>query len=101
MIEHPRAYERDKYYWTPDNDEHRSTYFLWSTDYIRLKNLEIGYTFNFPGVRHAGIQNLRVYANGSNLFTLDNVKIQDPEQNNTGKDYPQRRIMNLGVSVTF
>jgi TonB-linked SusC/RagA family outer membrane protein len=100
MIEHPRTYSREDEYWASEGDR-KNTYFLWNTDYVRLKNLEIGYTFNFPAIRRASIQNLRLYVQGSNLFTLDKVKVQDPEQNNTGKDYPQRRITNVGVSVTF
>jgi TonB-linked SusC/RagA family outer membrane protein len=100
MVEHPRTYNRENEYWASEGDR-KNTYYLWNTDYVRLKNLEIGYTFNFPAVRKAGIQNLRLYVNGTNLFTLDKVKVQDPEQNRTGKDYPQRKIMNLGVSVTF
>ncbi|MDR1407464.1 MAG: TonB-dependent receptor [Tannerella sp.] len=100
MVEHPRTYNREDEYWASEGDR-RNDYFLWKTDYLRLKNMEIGYTFNIPAIRSAGIQNLRIYANGTNLFTVDKVKLQDPEQNNTSKDYLQRRTMNLGVSVTF
>jgi hypothetical protein len=63
--------------------------------------MEVGYTFNLPAIRNVGIQELRLYVNGSNLFTIDNVKVQDPEANDTGREYPQRRIWNVGVSVTF
>lgn len=100
MVEEARVYNREDEYWANDGDR-RSDYYLWSTDYLRLKNLEIGYSFNFPAVRNLGIQNLRVYVNGTNFFTIDKVKIQDPEQNNTSKDYPQRRVTNVGLSVTF
>ncbi|OAV66189.1 Outer membrane cobalamin receptor protein, SusC/RagA family [Bacteroidales bacterium Barb6XT] len=100
MIEHPRTYNREDEYWASEGDR-KNTYYLWNTDFIRLKNLEIGYTFNFPAVRNAGIQNLRVFANGTNLLTIDKVRVQDPEQNNTGRDYPQRRVVNFGASITF
>lgn len=95
MVEHPRTYNRDQEYWVSN----RNTYYLFSTDYLRLKNLELGYTF--PGVKHAGISNLRLFANATNLFTLDKIKVQDPEATDTGKQYPQRRIVNFGVSLTF
>lgn len=97
MVEHPRTYNRDTEYWVSN----RNTYYMFNTNYLRLKNMELGYTFNFPGVRRAGISNLRVFMNASNLFTIDKLKVQDPEANNTGKDYPQRRIMNFGASITF
>lgn len=97
MVEHPRTYNRDTEYWVSN----RNTYYLFNTDYLRLKNMEIGYTFNFPGVKNAGIQNLRLYVNASNLFTIDGVKVQDPEASDTGREYPQRRVMNFGASITF
>lgn len=97
MVEHPRTYNRDTEYWVSNNN----TYYLYNTDYLRLKNMELGYTFNFPGVRNAGISNLRVFMNATNLFTIDNVKVQDPEASNTGKEYPQRRVINFGASITF
>ena len=100
MIEHPRTYNREDEYWASEGDR-KNTYYLWNTDYQRLKNLEIGYTLNLPYLRNIGIQNLRIYTNGTNLVTLDKVKVQDPEQNNTGKDYPQRRMINFGASITF
>ncbi len=97
MVEHPRTYNRDTEYWVSN----RNTYYLYNTDYLRLKNMELGYTFNFPGVRNAGISNLRVFMNATNLFTIDKVKVQDPEASNTGKEYPQRRVINFGASITF
>ncbi|SDZ87865.1 TonB-linked outer membrane protein, SusC/RagA family [Porphyromonadaceae bacterium KH3R12] len=101
MVEHPRAYNRENEYWAKQGTDQKNTYYQFKTDYLRLKNMEIGYTFNFPAVRSAGIQDLRVYVNGTNIFTIDNVKVQDPEANDTGREYPQRRIWNAGVSITF
>jgi hypothetical protein len=101
-VEYARINEREDQYWArDDNASQSSTYFLRNTDYLRLKNLEIGYTFNFQGLRNAGIQNLRIYVNGTNLLTIDKIKIQDPEASNNGKEYPQRRVLNFGASITF
>ncbi|WP_456086592.1 SusC/RagA family TonB-linked outer membrane protein [Parabacteroides sp.] len=94
---HPRIFNRENEYWVSN----RNTYYLKNTDYLRLKNVEIGYTFNFPAIQKAGISNLRVYANATNLFTIDGVKVQDPEANDTGKEYPQRRVVNFGATITF
>ena len=44
-----------------------------NTDYLRLKNVELGYTI--PAVKKVGIQDLRVYVNATNLFTIDGVKV--------------------------
>ncbi len=97
MIEHPRTYNRDTEYWVSN----QNTYYLHNTDYVRLKNIELGYTFDFPSVKRAGISNLRLFVNATNLFTIDGVKVQDPEASNTGKEYPQRRVMNFGATITF
>lgn len=94
---HPRILNRENEYWVSN----RNTYYLKNTDYLRLKNLEIGYTFNLPGIQKAGISNLRIYANATNLFTIDGVKVQDPEANDTGREYPQRRVVNFGATITF
>ena len=101
MVEHPRAYNRENEYWAKQGTDQKNTYYQFKTDYLRLKSMEVGYTFNFPSIRNVGIQDLRLYVNGSNIFTIDNVKVQDPEANDTGREYPQRRIWNVGVSVTF
>lgn len=69
-------WDRENQYWI-NND---NTYFLRNADYLRLKNAELGYTFRFEGLKKAGISNLRLYANGSNLFTIDGVK--DADRNN-------------------
>lgn len=101
MVNHPRAYNRENEYWATQAEDQKNTYYQFKTDYLRLKNMEIGYTFDSPVIRNMGIRDLRVYINGTNLFTVDNVKVQDPEANNTGREYPQRRIWNAGVSATF
>ena len=73
---------------------------LWIRDasYIRLKNLELGYTLPTAFTKRYGVSNLRVYANGYNLLTFDRLKFMDPEGQ---RDYPLIKIYNLGVNVTF
>ncbi len=96
--EGPRTYERENQYWISN----RNTYFLRSGDYIRLKNLEIGYTISTDGLKKSGIQQIRLYTNGSNIFTLDKLKVYDPEANSASlTSYPQRRYFNFGISATF
>ncbi|MFD2035706.1 SusC/RagA family TonB-linked outer membrane protein [Belliella marina] len=97
---HPRIANRgDQYYSDGDNN---NTYWYRETDYIRLKNLEIGYTLPTHLGSKIGVSNLRFYVNGLNLITWDKLKVFDPESNNsTGQYYPQARVINGGFSVTF
>jgi TonB-linked SusC/RagA family outer membrane protein len=101
---HPRIADRGNQYYSsrlnvPANN---NTYWLRSTDYIRLKNIELGYTIPAFIGQKVGISNLRVYINGFNLFTIHKLKVYDPENaSERGQYYPQSRIINGGVSVTF
>ena len=95
--QYPRIADRNNQYYSNNN-----TYWLRSTDYIRLKNLELGYTIPSVLSQKVGIGALRVYVNGLNLLTLDKLKVFDPENVNAGGQYyPQARIINTGVTVTF
>ncbi|CCH51860.1 TonB-dependent receptor plug [Fibrisoma limi BUZ 3] len=95
---HPRIANRSDQYYSNGN-----TYWLRSADYLRLKNFELGYTVPEKIGGKVGISNLRVYANGLNLFNIINkLGSYDPESDNaTGQYYPQSRIMNFGAAVRF
>ncbi|MDJ1469444.1 TonB-dependent receptor [Xanthocytophaga flava] len=94
---HPRIADRSNQYYSNNN-----TYWLRSNNYIRLKNFEIGYTLPASLGQKAGIGSLRLYVNGLNLFTIDKLKVYDPEATNTlGQYYPQARIINTGLTVSF
>ncbi|HEV2480737.1 MAG TPA: TonB-dependent receptor [Puia sp.] len=95
---YPRADDRSGEYY----GNYRSTFWLRNTSFLRLKNVEVGYTFPHETLRHIGISALRVYANGFNLLTVTSLKDYDPEGNNEqGYFYPQQKIYNLGLNVTF
>ncbi|NGM60802.1 TonB-dependent receptor [Sphingobacterium sp. SGG-5] len=71
-------------------------------DYLRLKAVQIGYTLPKKWTSGAKLQQVRLYATGSNLFTLDYLKYLDPEMPNVNNGfYPQQRIYAFGVNVTF
>ena len=94
---HPRIANRNDQYFSANN-----TYWLRNSDYIRLKNFEIGYNIPETLLSKIGLKNCRVYTNGLNMFTWDKLKIFDPETvNSTGQYYPQSKIMNLGLTATF
>ncbi len=83
----------------------KSTFWVTNVNYLRLKNIELGY--NLPKsvlTKLGGIANVRIYVNASNLFSIDNVKKFeiDPEISSTSAlVYPQAKLVNLGFNVTF
>ncbi len=74
-----------------------SSLYVQDASYIRLKNLEIGYTINPKILPSSVISGLRVFVNGQNLATFSNYKDSDPE-NYMGL-YPIQRIINGGLSI--
>ena len=99
--EHPRLASRGDTYFTGGGFGN-NTYYLFSKDYMRLKNLELAYNLDNPIIRKAGISGLRLYVNGLNLLTLDKHGLFDPETDSqSGQFYPQSRVWNTGVNVTF
>ncbi|MBO9204391.1 MULTISPECIES: SusC/RagA family TonB-linked outer membrane protein [Niastella] len=79
-----------------------STFWLNNASFLRLKNIELGYTVAKPTLTKMKMQSLRVYLSAFNLFTITKVKDYDPEGNQySGQFYPQQRIVNLGVALQF
>jgi hypothetical protein len=81
-----------------------SSFWLTKGDYLRLKNIEIGYTFRQPGLAKAGIRSIRVYLAGSNLLTFTPLDNYDPEKSSsdTRNDvHPNSKTYSLGVNVKF
>jgi TonB-linked SusC/RagA family outer membrane protein len=71
--------------------------------YLRLKNAELGYTFDKRTLKRLHISALRIYVNGYNLLTFDKIKIYDPEakMSDLNPFYPLMQIYNMGINVTF
>ena len=72
-----------------------------NADYLKLRNLELGYNFDTTRLQKAGVENLRVYLSANNLLTfsglLKNYNM-DPEKIS---GYPTIKSFNAGVSITF
>lgn len=85
---------------TPDKN---SEFSIQKGDYMRLKTIELGYTLPAKWTKVVKVQNLRVFVNAYNLFTLTNVKGLDPEKPSAlyGQMYPLNRTFNFGASITF
>ena len=83
-----------------------NTWTMQKANYLRLKTIELGYTFPKAWMQKAGIENLRIYINGFNTATFTKrkgiMKYMDPE-NNSGmfRYYPQMKSFNLGANLTF
>ena len=97
--EHPRLASRGDTYYT-GGAYGGNTYYLFNKNYLRLKNIELGY--NIPIANKNFIQGVRVYFNALNLVTWHKYKIYDPElDNSAGTVYPLSRVLNTGFTVTF
>lgn len=84
------------------------TRYLQDGAYVRMKNIQLGYTLPQTWTQKAGISSLRVYVSGDNLLTLTSLSdIFDPEAtgdlagSGSGKLYPLQRVVSVGVNVNF
>lgn len=99
----------DSYYPRPifnsDKNKQTQTRYLQDASYIRLKNLQVGYTLPAKITRKASIQKLRMYFSGENLWTGTHLsKLFDPETIGSGwggLTYPLQRTYSFGFSITL
>ncbi|MXO34640.1 SusC/RagA family TonB-linked outer membrane protein [Apibacter sp. B3889] len=119
------GYEEQGDFWTPDNphasnpkpiltnsskSNYSSTRFLYDGDFIRLRDLTIGYTFSKSVLDDIGLTNLKIYLRGTNIWTycfdskVRHLKIE-PEQNVNGGgsnfEQPILKTFTVGVNVGF
>jgi TonB-linked SusC/RagA family outer membrane protein len=79
-------------------------FWLTNISYLRVRNIEVGYNIPKNIISRFGMASLRIYANGTNLFTFDNMKKWelDPEvTNGNGLVYPQQKLVTFGFNVSF
>jgi TonB-linked SusC/RagA family outer membrane protein len=84
-------------------NHYTSTFTALDGSYLRLKNLEVGYTLPKKIITKIGIEKCRIYANGFNLKTWTDNDYVDPEHtmDTYGYLYPITKNINVGLSVTF
>ena len=102
--------------WTAkSNNAMPSSRFLEDGSYVRLKNVQVGYTLSDKTIKTIGLSQVRVYVSGSNLLTLTKYSGLDPEMTvsdnsknegdrSNGIDwgtYPSARTIMLGLDITF
>lgn len=80
-----------------------NTFFMKDNSYLRLKTVEVAYNLPKRYLSKIGLQGVRIYVSGLNLFTWDNLKVVDPETPTgaSGSIYPQSRNYSMGVNVQF
>ena len=102
---YPRTFNRNDEYWV--SSENPNTFWLRKTDFIRLKNLEVGYTIPATLTEKTGLSDIRVHVGGMNLFTYSpDMKDFDPElqpqgDGFAGQGYPLQKIVTAGVTIKF
>ncbi len=84
------------------NNYRDSDKYILDASYLRLKNIELGYTINAPALMRVGLRNVRVYASGYNLLTFSDFEYFDPEsQVGSSGLYPMTKVYNMGLKFNF
>jgi TonB-linked SusC/RagA family outer membrane protein len=81
------------------NNMMQSTWFMQDATFLRLKNVEIGYTLPGDWLKRFNLTNLRVYLSGTNLMYFSRFKLWDPEMAGNGLGYPVQRVINVGINI--
>jgi TonB-linked SusC/RagA family outer membrane protein len=87
---------------TSANNWQRSTKTIYDGSFLRLADVEVGYTLRGGILTHLKMNNLRVYCIGNNVGLISKWKMWDPETGtNSGNTYPLQRKFNIGLRATF
>lgn len=106
--------------WSPENtntnipslkfndswDNSESSFWIQKSDFLKLKNIQLGYSFDENIYSPLGLEKLYIYANAQNVFTLVNGDYEgyDPERGTFGSGanvYPTPRIISFGINLNF
>ncbi len=109
-----QAYQQQLNRWTPataatatyprlgigysTNNDIFSTYWYRSANYVRLKNIELGYTLPSLVTNAIRLRSARIFVNGTNMLTFTNLKDVDPEVSDFGT-YPIQKLFNIGINI--
>jgi hypothetical protein len=98
--------------WTPDSPNNSfprfgspysdtdSSFWMEDADFLRLKNLNVGYDIPLAWAQKVGAERINLFANGTNLFMIySKIKAFDPET--SGRGIPVNKTYSLGLNVTF
>lgn len=98
---YPRVYDREV-----TVTGQKNTFWLNSAAYLRLKNIELSYSFSQKTLKKTPFSSLRLYLSGYNLLTFTGMKNLDPETREGGQGFaawstPQSKVYSFGVNITF
>ncbi|MEA4917887.1 TonB-dependent receptor [Proteiniphilum sp.] len=83
------------------NNSQTSTWFMRDGSFLRLKQLEIGYTFPSLFLKNMHMENFRIYFTGTNLFNWSKFDLWDVEMGGNGLGYPIQKSFNVGLQLNF
>lgn len=84
------------------NNYRDSELYIRDASYLRLKNIELGYTIKAAALKRVGLRNVRIFANGYNLVTWSKFKYFDPESRvGSAGLYPMTKVYNMGLKFNF
>lgn len=83
------------------NNTATSTWWMRNAAFLRLKQMEFGYTIPNRITEKIKMNNLRFYVSGSNLLLFSKFKMWDVEMAGNGLGYPIQRVINFGLNLTF
>lgn len=90
---------------SPDANRHNyrvSSFWMRDATYLRLKNIELSYTFSSKFIQRLSMKSFRMYLNGQNLITWTSMPYFDPEiPSSNGSVYPIMRVFNVGLNIQF
>lgn len=111
------AYKSNMDYWTPENrnashtritpsptanNNQASSYLMFNSRYLRLKNVNLSYTIPEGMSKKVGVQNARIFVSGQNILTFTPIINYDPEIiASEARDYPQQRVISAGINITL
>ena len=113
------AFPQQNHYWAPEtastakftrfygkswvnNERYYSTYELGSGDYVRIKNVELGYNLPASLIHRVGMSSMRIYLSSINTFMWSSEPYLDPDNRDTrGGKMPATRAFNLGLNLNF
>lgn len=96
-------WEEGYYGYTGSRPDKNSTYNMQNAAYLRLKNIEIGYTLPVNWMNKVNIKSMRIYLSAYNLLTFTPLKYLDPEfpSSSQGYNYPLNKTITLGLNLKF
>ncbi|MCF3110385.1 TonB-dependent receptor [Niabella sp. CC-SYL272] len=83
------------------NNTVQSTYWMRDGSFLRLKQLELGYTVNKQFIQRYKFKSFRIYLSATNLFKISAFKLWDPEMGGNALNYPLQRVFNIGINASL